>query len=233
MLRNSQHLSSESSHVMSLQSLLKYALIASLLSSATVLLLAGVGAWLGLERLIRLDSQVQQMFYLHSQSRLSLLPYTSFITALGSFKISALAAAGFALLCFLQRHPRTMMYGYIICASFGMMWILNTFLKEIFRRSRPELDHLLVVHGYSYPSGHAMISMGFYGMLFVIWAIEWKERDVLRRWLPVICGILFVLLIGVSRVMLGVHYPTDVFAGFAAGFVWIGCMIQGIKHPAI
>ncbi|MGF6357692.1 membrane-associated phospholipid phosphatase [Paenibacillus sp. 4624] len=232
MLRNSQHLSSGPSHVMSLQSLLKYILIGSLLSSATVLLLAGIGAWLGLERLIRLDTQVQQIFYLHSQSRLSLLPYTSFITALGSFKISALAAAGFALLCFLQRHSRTTMYGYVICASFGMMWILNTLLKEIFRRSRPELDHLLVVHGYSYPSGHAMISMGFYGMLFVIWAIEWKERDVLRRWLPVICGILFILLIGVSRVMLGVHYPTDVFAGFAAGFVWILCMVPGIKRFA-
>ncbi|MCM3136403.1 phosphatase PAP2 family protein [Paenibacillus polysaccharolyticus] len=228
MLRNSQHLSSGSSHVMSLQSLLKYLLIASLLSSAAVLLLAGVGAWLGLERLIRLDSQIQQIFYLHSQSRLSLLPYTSFITALGSFKISAFAAAGFALLCFLQRHPRTTMYGYIICASFAMMWILNTLLKEIFRRSRPELDHLLVVHGYSYPSGHAMISMGFYGMLFVIWATEWRGRD--NRWIPMLCGTLFVLLIGISRIMLGVHYPTDVFAGFAAGLVWISCMIRGMNR---
>lgn len=232
MLRNSQYLSSEPPHVFPLQSLLKSILTASLLSAAIVLFLAGIGALLGLERLIRLDSQVQQIFYLHSQSRLSLLPYTSFITALGSFKISALATAGFALLCFLQRHPRMTMYGYVICASFGIMWILNTLLKELFRRSRPELDHLLVVHGYSYPSGHAMISMGFYGMLFVIWAIEWKGRNTSNRWIPVLCGILFVLLIGISRVMLGVHYPTDVFAGFAAGFVWILCMVQGIKRLA-
>lgn len=230
MLRNSQQLSSEPQHVVPLQSLLKYILIASLLVSATVLVLAGFGALLGLEHLIRLDTQVQQLFYLHSQSRLALLPTTSFITALGSFKISLVAAAGFALLCFLQRQPRTITYGYVICASFAMMWILNTVLKEFFRRSRPELDHLLVVHGYSYPSGHAMIAMGFYGMLFAIWTLEWKGRNVLRRWLPVFCGILFVLLIGVSRVMLGVHFPTDVFAGFAAGFVWIGCMVQGIKR---
>jgi undecaprenyl-diphosphatase len=232
MLRNFPQFSSESQHVIALQSLLKYILIASLMSAGIVLLFAGVGAWLGLDRLIQLDSQIQQLFYLHSQSRLSLLPYTSFITALGSFKISALAAVGFALLLFAQRRPKAITYGYLICVSFAMMWILNTLLKEIFRRSRPELDHLLVVHGYSYPSGHAMISMGFYGMLFVIWALEWNGRDVLSRWLPVFCGTLFVLLIGLSRVMLGVHYPTDVFAGFAAGFVWIVCMVQGIKRSA-
>ncbi|MGQ8875059.1 phosphatase PAP2 family protein [Paenibacillus sp. TSA_86.1] len=230
MLRNSQHLSSEPPHVVPLQSLVKYILIASLLSSAIVLLLAGFGALLGMDRLIRLDSQIQQIFYLHSQSRLSLLPYTSFITALGSFKISALAAAGFSLLCFAQRRPGSTIYGYLICASFAMMWILNTLLKEIFRRSRPELDHLLAVHGYSYPSGHSMISMGFYGMLFVIWAVECKKQDLPGKWLPVFCGIMFILLIGLSRIMLGVHYPTDVFAGFAAGFVWILCMIQAIKR---
>lgn len=227
MLRHSQHLSLKQSHI---AILLKYILIASSLSAFIVLLLAGLGAWLGLDRLIQLDHHIQDMFYLHSQSRQSLLPYTSFITALGSFKISAFVAIGLALLCFIQRRPTTTLYGYVICISFAMMWILNTLLKEIFRRSRPELDHLLVVHGYSFPSGHAMISMGFYGMLFVIWAMEWKKRGILGRWIPVSCGILFILLIGLSRIMLGVHYPTDVLAGFSSGFVWILCWIQGMKH---
>lgn len=230
MLRSSQHLSSEPPHIIPLQFLLKYTLIAALLSASIVLLLAGAGAWVGLDRLIQLDNQVQQIFYLHSQSRLSLLPYTSFITALGSFKISVLAAAGFALLCFARRRHRTNVYGCVISISFGMMWVLNTLLKEIFRRSRPELDHLLVVHGYSYPSGHAMISMGFYGMLFVVWALEWRDKDLALRWIPVFCGITFILLIGLSRIMLGVHYPTDVIAGFAAGSVWILCWIQGMKR---
>lgn len=110
-----------------------------------------------------------------------------------------------------------------------MMWILNTFLKEIFRRSRPELEHLLVVHGYSFPSGHAMISMGFYGMLFVIWVIERIQRES-GVTLPVLCGIIFICLVGLSRIMLGVHFPTDVFTGFAAGLAWIFCMIKGIQR---
>ncbi|GGH67156.1 hypothetical protein GCM10008014_48300 [Paenibacillus silvae] len=232
MLRNSKPLSSDPQQgvPVPIQPLLKYTLLASLLSTAMVLLLAGIGVWMGPDRILTLDERIQQLFYLNSEARLLLLPYTSWITALGSFKISVLAAAGFALICFVQRRPRATIYGYVICTSFAMMWMLNTLLKEIFRRSRPELEHLLAAHGYSYPSGHAMISMGFYGMLFVIWALEWRQHRPLQRWLPVILGIFFIVFIGLSRIMLGVHYPTDVLAGFASGLVWVICLLQGIKQ---
>ncbi|MEK4276287.1 phosphatase PAP2 family protein [Paenibacillus sp. FSL R7-0026] len=213
-----------------LRPLLNWGLAGLALSASVVFILAGLGAWLGADVIIRLDDQIQQLFYLNSDSRLHLFPYTAFITALGSFKISAVAAGGFALLFFMQRSPRFVIYGYAILGSFAMMWILNTLLKEFFRRSRPELDHLLVVHGYSFPSGHAMISMGFYGMLFVIWAIERHRYATSGVWLPVLCGISFIFFIGISRIMLGVHYPTDVFTGFAAGLAWIFCMIKGIKQ---
>lgn len=137
MLRNSKPLSSDPQQgvPVPIQPLLKYTLLASLLSAAIVLLLAGIGVWMGPDRILTLDDRIQQLFYLNSEARLLLLPYTSWITALGSFKISALAAAGFALICFVQRRPRATIYGYVICTSFAMMWMLNTLLKEIFRRS--------------------------------------------------------------------------------------------------
>ncbi|WP_440112653.1 phosphatase PAP2 family protein [Paenibacillus sp. QZ-Y1] len=229
MLRKTYSSSSGSYPKISLRPLLIWSGVGMIACAALVFMLAALGAWLGADFIIRLDDQIQQLFYLNSESRLHLLPFISFITALGSFKISLMAAIGFSVLFLCQRQSRFLIYGYALLSSFAIMWILNTLLKEFFQRSRPELEHLLVVHGYSFPSGHAMISMGFYGMLFVIWAIERQQRAS-RVALPVLCGILFILLIGLSRIMLGVHYPTDVFTGFAAGLVWIACMFKGIKR---
>jgi undecaprenyl-diphosphatase len=213
----------------SVRPLLNWAGVGIIASVSVVFLLAALGELLGNEVILSLDDRIQQLFYLNSDSRLFLLSFISFITALGSFRLSAIAAIGFSILFLWQRRPRFLIYGYALLSSFAMMWILNTLLKEIFRRSRPELEHLLVVHGYSFPSGHAMISMGFYGMLFVIWAIERHQR-LSGAALPVLCGITFIFLVGLSRIMLGVHFPTDVFTGFAAGLAWIFCMIKGIQR---
>ncbi|WP_413373607.1 phosphatase PAP2 family protein [Paenibacillus taichungensis] len=229
MLRKTHSPTSGLASKTSVRPLLNWAGVGIIASVSVVFLLATLGALLGNDVILSLDDRIQQLFYLNSDSRLHLLPFISFITALGSFRLSAMAAIGFSILLLWQRRPRFLIYGYALLSSFAMMWILNTLLKEIFKRSRPELDHLLVVHGYSFPSGHAMISMGFYGMLFVIWAIERHQRAS-GVTLPVLCGILFIFLIGISRIMLGVHYPTDVFTGFAAGLAWIFCMIKGIQR---
>ncbi|RAW11687.1 phosphatase PAP2 family protein [Paenibacillus taichungensis] len=229
MLRKTHLPTSGSSRKTSVRPLLNWAGVGIIASVSVVFLLATLGELLGNEVILSLDDRIQQLFYLNSDSRLYLLPFISFITALGSFRLSAIAAIGFSILFLWQRRPRFLIYGYALLSSFAMMWILNTLLKEIFRRSRPDLEHLLVVHGYSFPSGHAMISMGFYGMLFVIWAIERHQR-MSGVALPVLCGITFIFLVGLSRIMLGVHFPTDVFTGFAAGLAWIFCMIKGIRR---
>lgn len=229
MLRKTHSPTSGLARKTSVRPLLNWAGVGIIASVSVVFLLAALGALLGTDAIFSLDDRIQQLFYLNSDSRLHLLPFISFITALGSFRLSAIAAIGFSILFLWQRRPRFLIYGYALLSSFAMIWILNTLLKEIFRRSRPELEHLLVVHGYSFPSGHAMISMGFYGMLFVIWAIERHLRESGVA-LPVLCGILFIFLVGLSRIMLGVHFPTDVFAGFAAGLAWIFCMIKGIQR---
>lgn len=92
---------------------------------------------------------------------------------------------------------------------------LNTVLKFEFGRPRPNVFPPLVVeHSYSFPSGHAVAAMALYGMLAVI---LWRQRH--RSW-AVLLGA-WILVVGLSRVYLGVHYPSDVLGGWSLGVLWL------------
>lgn len=97
--------------------------------------------------------------------------------------------------------------------------ILNTFLKTIFSRDRPTLDHVVEAGYYSYPSGHSMNSMAFYGAVAFLCYLMIK-KDWLRNTLMIFCFVL-IGLIGFSRIYLGVHYPLDVLGGFSMGASWL------------
>ena len=106
--------------------------------------------------------------------------------------------------------------------------VLNQLLKGLFERPRPYFEHpLLIEPSYPFPSGHAMESFVVYGMLvyFAVLALRsWKAR------VAVVCGAaLLVVLIGFSRMYLGVHYFSDVLAGYAAGGVWLSALITGVE----
>lgn len=92
-------------------------------------------------------------------------------------------------------------------------------LKYLFRRSRPLEPLLEHAKGYSFPSGHALMSVTFYGLLIYL---AWRNiKNVWLRWLSVIGLILLILIIGLSRVYLRVHYASDVLAGYCIGFMWL------------
>jgi len=96
---------------------------------------------------------------------------------------------------------------------------LNLMLKAIFERTRPVIDEAITqVAGYSFPSGHAMNSTVAYGAV-VLAALPFMKPS-LRPWVIAGASIL-VLVIGATRVLLGVHFPTDVIAGFFAGIAWL------------
>jgi undecaprenyl-diphosphatase len=100
--------------------------------------------------------------------------------------------------------------------------VLTTVLKSVFERARPELfDSGYHVSFYSFPSGHATVAVGFYGMLTVVLAYRLQGK---ARWAVVVSGLLVVLLIGFSRLYLGVHYPTDIVAGYLAALLWLVCV---------
>lgn len=94
---------------------------------------------------------------------------------------------------------------------------LNIFLKMVFQRPRPEFDPILdLSSSYSFPSGHAMNSFIFYSVL-AYFVYHFTRRMALCV-IAITTAIVLILLIGFSRVYLGVHYPSDVLAGFIAGF---------------
>ena len=97
---------------------------------------------------------------------------------------------------------------------------LNMTLKLAFKRTRPvPFFDLLPPESYSFPSGHALTSACFYGAFAAIIAARMKSRRA-RILVWIVCATTFVL-IGLSRIYLGVHYTTDVIAGFAAALIWI------------
>ena len=107
------------------------------------------------------------------------------------------------------------------CAAINLICVvfLNTALKEIVQRPRPEGFRLVAETGYSFPSGHSMVSMAFYGLL--IWMIWHYEKDRLMAWIYIIFFSGIIVMVGVSRIYLGVHYASDVVAGFAVSLVWL------------
>ena len=110
-------------------------------------------------------------------------------------------------------------YGVYLFLSTGIGALLNVILKEWFQRERPDFYTLITQGGYSFPSGHSMSSFIFYTSLAVVLAKISKKKSV-----DCVIAILFTFLvcaIGISRIYLGVHYPSDVLAGFAAGGFWV------------
>ncbi|RTQ46222.1 phosphatase PAP2 family protein [Hymenobacter gummosus] len=95
---------------------------------------------------------------------------------------------------------------------------LNLLLKAFYHRPRPD-SPLVSASGLSFPSGHAMISASFYGLLIYL---TWRHVDNKSlRWLLIVLLSTLILLIGLTRVYLRVHYASDVLAGFCAGALWL------------
>jgi membrane-associated phospholipid phosphatase len=97
--------------------------------------------------------------------------------------------------------------------------ILMASLKQLFGRQRPLIPLLEAAKGLSFPSGHAMTSVTFYGLL--IYLVLRNFRNIYVRW--ILCSLLVTLILGIgfSRIYLRVHYASDVIAGFCVGVIWL------------
>lgn len=113
--------------------------------------------------------------------------------------------------------------GVLITVNLASAALVNKLIKQLIQRPRPSLEQLFPVGGYSFPSGHSFTSMAFYGLLIYL-----VFRLCYGRWKWVACtglGVL-ILAIGLSRIYLGVHYASDVAAGFCGGFLWVTAITQ-------
>ena len=118
-------------------------------------------------------------------------------------------------------------FGVPLSAGALGVTLINQLLKHLIRRPRPEIVHLVSETGYSFPSGHSITSMFFYCLS--IWLVRRyvtnkKARDILTVILAVP-----MLLVGPTRIYLGVHYPTDVLAGWCLGFLIFAVVVEIIK----
>lgn len=147
----------------------------------------------------------------------ALTEYFTFATDLGdrnAYIVLTILLAGFYII----RH-RSWKYTLQTALVLILASLSNMVLKRVINRSRPALEHLVTVNTLSYPSGHAMSAMAFYGFLMFL-----SLRYTTVRWVRygvVAILALVILSVGISRIYLGVHYPSDVAAGFIGGMIWI------------
>lgn len=200
----------------------KLDLIAGFVGAAAALLIFG---WLANQvfhhATIRFDSAVRDG--IHSFASPALTRFFRIVTEFGSekflvpfgaFAVWRLAAAG-------RRRA-----AILISVAAAGAEALDFILKLVFRRTRPAVFFgLTAPHSYSFPSGHSMLSACFFGVLAAIVTARissWTQRAAV--W--VLAGSA-TLLIGLSRIYLGVHYPSDVLAGYCAAVIWVASVRAG------
>jgi undecaprenyl-diphosphatase len=173
----------------------------------------------------RLDTTILTLITAHRD--LGHVMYAIALTELGStVTISGLSAVVFFVLVY-RRH---ITYAGGLVATILTSTFTFNILKYFIHRARPGTLQFgtYVESGYSFPSGHATMSMALYGFLiFLIWHM--MPAGKLRVFMSILLSIL-ILGIGYTRVYLGVHYPTDVLAGFMIGgvFIWIGAWVSNM-----
>lgn len=109
--------------------------------------------------------------------------------------------------------------GLCITLNLALSTLLNVLLKNIIQRPRPEGYRLIEETGFSFPSGHSMVNTAFYGLLIYL-IIKNVKNKKLKYALSILISIL-ILAIGFSRIYLGVHYTSDVLAGFLISVAYL------------
>lgn len=101
-------------------------------------------------------------------------------------------------------------------------------LKNLFGRTRPDNQLLEAAENFSFPSGHALMAVTFYGLLaYIVWH---SVKNPKWKWTLIILLVLWILVVGVSRIYLRRHYYSDVMAGFAMGFLWLVVSLKVIRQ---
>jgi undecaprenyl-diphosphatase len=156
-------------------------------------------------------------------------PALTSLMQLASFLGSTLFLVIFGVIIVIALYLRKHRHGAILftITTVGASILLVT-LKLAFRRTRPEpfFDTILPV-SYSFPSGHSLASFCFYGALAAI--LTPRIKNIYLQILVWISAIIMIFLIGISRIYLGVHHPSDVVAGYVVGLIWVITIAIGDK----
>ncbi len=155
--------------------------------------------------------------YVHSYRNPGLTSYFMLVTNIGDVN-GYLIVLGISVLLTVLFFKRWKYIWQIVLVLF-LASASNVILKRFIDRARPGIEHLVVVKTLSYPSGHAMSAMAFYGFLIYL-LYKFKMNLLLKIALMLLLTVL-ILSIGISRIYLGVHFPSDIAGGFIAGMIWV------------
>ncbi|BAY09578.1 phosphatase PAP2 family protein [Calothrix sp. NIES-2098] len=164
---------------------------------------------------------------IHSIAQPQLDVFASILTKSGSFKTVLPILSAIALILLVQRRWRSLTYLVMTAAGSA---IINLTAKEFWHRVRPSLwTSVAPKFDYSFPSGHAMASMTLIALLVVLtWGSVWS-------WLTVILGSVYIIAIGWTRLYLGVHFPSDIIAGWMVAIAWaisVSLIIRPLSQSA-
>lgn len=115
----------------------------------------------------------------------------------------------------------------LIPANLVTVALINQILKLIIQRERPVGYRIIEMSGYSFPSGHAMVSMAFYGLLIYIIYHLVKNKKI--RTSLIVLNIIIIILIGISRIYLGVHYLSDIITGYSISIIYLLLLTKLLK----
>ncbi len=173
-----------------------------------------------IDELVRIDNMVYE-FVVNNLRSDWITPTINFITDLGS----PIAFIGVCIIILLISRDKKS--GWMITANLFGISILNILLKNIFQRARPTGYELVEQGGYSFPSGHSMVSTAFYGLIIYFVYTKFENKKI-RNLICVILSI-GIILIGLSRIYLGVHYLSDIVAGFLISIIYLILVINTIS----
>lgn len=148
-------------------------------------------------------------------------PIAKFITNFGGAII--LIGLAFTLLIFIKNKK----IGVSIISNLAIITLLNQLLKRIVQRPRPTEFRIVEESGYSFPSGHSMVSMAFYG--YLIYLIYKYVKNKYLKWISIILLSILICSIGISRIYLGVHYTSDVLGGFFISISYLIIYISAVN----
>ena len=148
-----------------------------------------------------------------------------FVTELGSVWFLALCSVISIITLWFKYNDKWGILLFII--GIGGGGLLTKLLKYYYERGRPSINPEIDAIGYSFPSGHSMGSLIFYG--FVTYFIVRSGTKRPMKWMTILVAGILVLLIGITRIYLGAHFPSDVLAGHLAGAIWLILSILSLE----
>ncbi len=175
------------------------------------------------ERIVQFDSAIVNAIHINSDP--TLVQLMTLISLAGA-QIPVIATI-ILILYFLWRRNWYELLLFVLVV--GGAQIADTLFKLLFHRLRPTFpDPFSSAVGYSFPSGHAMGAMTFYGL--IAYLLISNNKTVIGRVLIAAIFALIIGLVGFSRIYLGVHYPSDVLGGYIAGLAWLALTISGVEY---